>query len=106
MVIPGAKICAPILSFRKDVPRATDAPLIAPVRCPSTLLETRVGLRPVGPDIRPLLGPVRGVDGLVVATGLGATGLTMGPLAGAVAARAALGLPPGVDLSPFDPIRS
>ena len=50
--------------------------------------------------------PVRGVDGLVVATGLGATGLTMGPLAGAVAARVALHLPPGVDLSPFDPLRS
>jgi D-amino-acid dehydrogenase len=41
-----------------------------------------------------------------VATGLGATGLTMGPLAGTVAARVALGLPPGVDLRPFDPLRS
>jgi D-amino-acid dehydrogenase len=79
---------------------------VAPGLSPGTLLETRVGLRPVGPDIRPLLGPVRGVDGLVVATGLGATGLTMGPLAGAVAARAALGLPPEVDLAPFDPLRS
>ena len=79
---------------------------VAPGLSQGTLLETRVGLRPVGPDIRPLLGPVRGVDGLVVATGLGATGLTMGPLAGAVAARVALGLPPGVDLGPFDPLRS
>ena len=79
---------------------------VAPGLSRGTLLETRVGLRPVGPDIRPLLGPVRGVDGLVVATGLGASGLTMGPLAGAVAARAALGLPPGVDLRPFDPLRS
>jgi len=79
---------------------------VAPGLSQGTLLETRVGLRPVGPDIRPLLGPVRGVDGLVVATGLGATGLTMGPLAGTVAARVALGLPPGVDLRPFDPLRS
>ena len=79
---------------------------VAPGLSQGTLLETRVGLRPVGPDIRPLLGPVRGVDGLVVATGLGATGLTMGPLAGAVAARVALGLAPGVDLDPFDPLRS
>jgi len=79
---------------------------VAPGLSQGTLLETRVGLRPVGPDIRPLLGPVRGVDGLVVATGLGPTGLTMGPLAGAVAARVALGLPPGVDLRPFDPLRS
>jgi D-amino-acid dehydrogenase len=79
---------------------------VAPGLSPGTLLETRVGLRPVGPDIRPLLGPVRGVEGLVVATGLGASGLTMGPLAGTVAARAALGLPPDIDLAPFDPLRS
>jgi len=84
----------------------TNALSVAPGLSQGTLLETRVGLRPVGPDIRPLLGPVAGVDGLVVATGLGASGLTMGPLAGAVAARAALGLPPDLDLAPFDPLRS
>ena len=88
---------------------------VAPGLSTGTLLETRVGLRPAGPDIRPLLGPVAGVDGLVVATGLGASGLTMGPLAGAVAARTALGLPPDQtdppnppnppDLAPFDPLR-
>jgi D-amino-acid dehydrogenase len=48
---------------------------------------------------------VTGVTGLIVATGLGAEGLTMGPHAGAVAARAALGLDPGADLTPFDPLR-
>jgi D-amino-acid dehydrogenase len=84
----------------------TNALSVAPGLGPGTLLETRVGLRPAGPDIRPLLGPVRGVDGLIVATGLGASGLTMGPRAGAVAARAALGLPPDLDLAPFDPLRS
>jgi D-amino-acid dehydrogenase len=41
-----------------------------------------------------------------VATGLGANGLTMGPYAGAIAARAALGEPPGIDLAPVDPLRS
>ena len=41
----------------------------------------------------------------MVATGLGATGLTMGPFAGAVAARAAMGEPPGIDLAPLDPLR-
>jgi D-amino-acid dehydrogenase len=79
---------------------------VAPGLGPATYLETRVGLRPVGPDVRPLLGPVDGVDGLVVATGLGASGLTMGPYAGAVAARSALGLPQDVDLEPFDPLRA
>ena len=67
---------------------------VAPGLAEGTVLETRVGLRPAGPDIRPLLGPVAGVDHLIVAAGLGASGLTMGPLAGAVAARTALGLPP------------
>jgi D-amino-acid dehydrogenase len=45
------------------------------------------------------------VAGLFVATGLVAEGLTMGPYAGGIAARAALGLDPGVDLAPFDPLR-
>ena len=79
---------------------------VAPGLASGTYLETRVGFRPVGPDLRPLLGPVPGLDGLVVATGLGASGLTMGPYAGALAARTAMGLPPGVDLSLFDPLRS
>jgi hypothetical protein len=47
---------------------------------------------------------VPGLDGLVVATGLGASGLTMGPLAGSLAAQAALGLPPAIDLEPFAPL--
>jgi D-amino-acid dehydrogenase len=79
---------------------------VAPGLATGSYLETRVGFRPMSPDQRPLLGPVRGVDGLLVATGLGATGLTMGPYAGAIAARAALGEPPLVDLAPFDPLRS
>jgi D-amino-acid dehydrogenase len=36
--------------------------------------------------------------------GLGASGLTMGPLAGSLAAQAALGLPPTIDLEPFAPL--
>jgi D-amino-acid dehydrogenase len=78
---------------------------VAPGLGSATYLETRVGFRPAGPDPRPLLGPVAGVPGLIVATGLGAEGLTMGPYAGALAARAALGLDPGIDLTPFDPLR-
>jgi D-amino-acid dehydrogenase len=77
---------------------------VAPGLAAGTYLETRVGLRPMGPGIRPLLGPVPGLDGLVVATGLGASGLTMGPLAGSLAAQAALGLPPAIDLEPFAPL--
>jgi len=82
-----------------------EALAVAPALASATYLETRVGFRPCGPDIRPLLGPVPGIDGLVVATGLGASGLTMGPHAGAIAARLALGLPADIDLAPFDPLR-
>jgi D-amino-acid dehydrogenase len=73
----------------------------APGLANATYLETRVGFRPMSPDGRPVLGPVPGTDGLVVVTGLGPTGLTMGPYAGAIAARVALGAPPGTDLTPF-----
>jgi D-amino-acid dehydrogenase len=79
---------------------------VAPGLATATYLETRVGFRPVGPDVRPLLGPVPGVDGLVVATGLGANGLTLGPYAGAIAARVALGEPAGIDLAPVNPLRA
>lgn len=75
----------------------------APGLATATHLETRVGFRPVSADGRPVLGPVPGTEGLIVVTGLGPTGLTMGPYAGAVAARLALGQPPGTDLAPFSP---
>ena len=79
---------------------------VAPGLATATYLETRVGFRPMSPDGRPLLGPVPGVDGLVVATGLGANGLTMGPYVGAIAARVALGEPSGADLGPVNPLRA
>jgi D-amino-acid dehydrogenase len=48
---------------------------------------------------------VPGIDGLTIATGLGASGLTMGPYAGELAARAALGTSLPLDISPFSPVR-
>jgi D-amino-acid dehydrogenase len=82
-----------------------EALAVAPGLASGAYLETRVGFRPAGPDERPLLGPVPGIDGLVIATGLGHSGLTMGPHAGALAARIALGEPPGIDLAPLNPLR-
>ena len=78
---------------------------VAPGLAEGTYLETRIGFRPMGPDIKPLLGPVPELHGLVIATGLGASGLTMGPFAGELAARAALGTEMPMDLAPFDPVR-
>ncbi len=76
---------------------------VAPGLASASHLETRIGFRPMGPGGRPLLGPVPGVAGLFAATGLGATGLTMGPYAGELTARAALGLDLPFDLRPFTP---
>ncbi|MCI2418217.1 FAD-binding oxidoreductase [Saccharopolyspora sp. K220] len=78
---------------------------VAPGLADAAYVETRIGFRPMGPDVRPLLGTVPQVSGLVVANGLGATGLTMGPYVGSVAAKLALGLDPGFDISPYDPLR-
>jgi D-amino-acid dehydrogenase len=82
-----------------------EALAVAPGLAGGTYLETRVGFRPVSPDERPLLGPVSGVDGLVVATGLGHSGLTMGPYAGSLAAKIALGESADIDLTPLNPVR-
>jgi D-amino-acid dehydrogenase len=78
---------------------------LAPGLAEATVLETRVGFRPVTPDGLPLLGAVPGVEGLVVATGLGANGLTYGPLTGVLAAGLALGERAPFDLTPFTPTR-
>jgi len=78
---------------------------LAPGLADATVLETRVGFRPVTPDGLPLFGAVPGVDGLLVATGLGANGLTYGPLMGVLAAGLALGEQPPFDLTPFRPTR-
>jgi D-amino-acid dehydrogenase len=78
---------------------------VAPGLASATIIETRVGFRPVGPGIRPLLGYVDGLDGLLIGNGLGAAGLTIGPLAGMLLADAALGRKPKFDLTPFDPLR-
>jgi D-amino-acid dehydrogenase len=78
---------------------------VAPGLGTATIIETRVGFRPVGPAIRPLLGIVPDVERLMVGDGLGAAGLTIGPFAGRMLANLALGDEPPIDISPFDPSR-
>jgi D-amino-acid dehydrogenase len=76
---------------------------LAPGLAAAELLETRIGFRPVTSDGRPLLGAL--ADGLIVATGHGAEGLTAGPWSGLAVALLALGQPPATDLAPFSPYR-
>ena len=55
---------------------------LAPGLASATHIETRIGFRPAGSDIKPILGRVPGIGGLTVGNGLGASGLTIGPFAG------------------------
>jgi D-amino-acid dehydrogenase len=84
----------------------TQALHVAPGLACATILETRVGFRPVGPSVRPMLGSIRGVAGLLIGNGLGAAGLTIGPFAGQLLADLALGHKLPLDIAPFDPMRS
>ncbi|PZF64471.1 FAD-dependent oxidoreductase [Curtobacterium sp. MCBD17_013] len=70
-----------------------DALAVAPGLADATLIETRVGLRPLPDDTMPVVGALPGTPGVVVATGYGAAGLTMGPLLGDAVARWVLGEP-------------
>jgi D-amino-acid dehydrogenase len=78
---------------------------VAPGLGVATIVETRVGFRPVGPGMRPMFGMIPGIGGLFVGSGLGAAGLTIGPFGGRLLAEAALGAVPSLDLAPFAPLR-
>jgi D-amino-acid dehydrogenase len=63
------------------------------------------GLRPATPDSLPLLGPLDGLPGLLVATGHGMLGVTLAPASGlAIAEMIESGLVPK-ELEPFNPLR-
>ncbi|MDX5475871.1 MAG: FAD-binding oxidoreductase [Bacillaceae bacterium] len=75
---------------------------VAPGLGESTLVETRVGFRPFTPGFLPVIGRVPNLDGVFVANGLGASGLTSGPYIGAELAKLALGKETELDLSLYD----
>lgn len=75
---------------------------IAPGLASSTVLETRVGFRPFTPGFLPLVGKLPGFEGLLLANGLGASGLTMGPFIGTQLAKLALGEEIEIDLADYD----
>jgi glycine/D-amino acid oxidase-like deaminating enzyme len=80
-----------------------DALAVAPGLAAATVLETRVGLRPLPRGGLPVLGPLPGLPGWFVATGFGAGGLTMGPLAGHLVAQLVFSGRSDLDLTPFAP---
>lgn len=68
----------------------------------STILETRVGFRPFTPEFLPVIGEIPGYEGLLVANGLGSSGLTTGPYVGNQLAKLALGKELEIDLENYD----
>jgi D-amino-acid dehydrogenase len=83
----------------------SEALRIAPGLQAAAVLETRVGFRPASLAARPLLGWMKGIDGLAIGNGLGAAGLTIGPFAGRLLADLVTEQPALIDLAPFAPQR-
>lgn len=71
---------------------------IAPGLADATFVEARVGFRPVTPNFLPIIGEVPGAKGLLLANGLGSSGLTVGPYLGAQLAKLALEEPLDIQL--------
>lgn len=79
---------------------------VAPGLSSGTVQEMRIGFRPMSQDGLPLLGMLDKVKGIVIATGLGASGLTMGPYVGSLAASIAEGKDVDLDLTAYQPERN
>jgi len=79
---------------------------VAPGLAAWTLHEIRIGFRPMAHDNRPILGPMPGLENVLIGNGLGPSGLTMGPYSGALLANAALGKPTDLALAPYAPART
>ena len=91
-------------------PRRIQAILAAVPRYLNGLYDLRVleiwrGLRPVTPDTLPIIGRPRHADNLLLATGHGMIGMSMGAITGQIIARLATGEDPGFDLTLLSPDR-
>ncbi|MFD1928496.1 NAD(P)/FAD-dependent oxidoreductase [Sporosarcina siberiensis] len=71
---------------------------VAPGLVDSEFIETRVGFRPITPNFLPIIGEVPNVKGMLLANGLGASGLTVGPFLGEQLAKLVLGQQVEIDL--------
>lgn len=68
-------------------------------------LEIWRGLRPVTPDGLPIIGRSRHYENLIVATGHGMLGMTLGPITGKLVAQLVMEQKPDLDLQPLLPER-
>jgi sarcosine oxidase, subunit beta len=74
---------------------------ILPALANAGLAATWTGLYEISPDRDAILGPVRGLDGLLLAAGFSGHGFQHAPIVGKVLAELAVGAPPTVDISPL-----
>lgn len=72
---------------------------IAPALKDAMFKEARVGFRPFTPNFMPIIGEVPGLTNVLLANGLGSSGLTVGPYLGAQLAKLALHEEVEIDLS-------
>lgn len=83
--------------------QVADAVGLIPSLASAEVLSAWWGVRPMSPDDRPMIGRAR--EGLVVATGHGSEGVTLGGGTAQLVASVVLGTPPDLDPAPFDPFR-
>lgn len=74
---------------------------VAPSLQEASFTEARVGFRPFTPNFMPVIGEVPNVTGLLLANGLGSSGLTVGPYLGEQLSKLALGEEITLDLRPY-----
>ncbi|MBP7964548.1 MAG: FAD-dependent oxidoreductase [Caldilineaceae bacterium] len=65
------------------------------------LVEIWRGLRPLSPDTLPIIGPSPKQDNLVLCTGHGMLGISLGPISGKLAAQIVAGVKPDLDPEPL-----
>ena len=65
------------------------------------LIEIWRGLRPATPDGIPIIGRTRQLENLIVASGHGMIGISLGPMTGKLVSQIVSGEPPVVDLTPL-----
>lgn len=74
---------------------------VAPGLADGTLVDMRVGLRPLADDGLPIIDRVPGHESMIVSTGHGPSGLQLGPWSGLLAAELAMDRQPSSTIEPF-----
>lgn len=76
---------------------------VAPGLAEAMYVGTNVGFRPFTPGSLPVIGKVPGFDNVLIANGLGASGLTSGPYVGSQLAKLATGEQLQISLDAYNP---